>query len=43
MKELNYCSKCDEKLSRVDKDYNKEAGINTEEWVCWDCEMENGS
>lgn len=41
MKELNYCSECDQLLDEDEKDHNREAGIENEEWICWDCEKES--
>lgn len=38
MKELNYCSECEGKLTEKDKDRNRECGIDYEEWTCWTCD-----
>jgi len=38
MKELNYCSECDKKLSVSDKKRNRENMVDHEEWTCADCD-----
>jgi len=37
MKELNYCSECDKKLSESDKESNREANLDYEDWICEGC------
>lgn len=38
MKELEYCSECDCKLKKSDKERNRDCGVEYEFWLCWDCE-----
>ena len=37
MKELEYCSECDKKLTEDEKEMNRDNSIDYEEWKCWEC------
>lgn len=39
MKELNHCSECDKPLTTEDKEMNRDAGIDYEEWTCIYCDI----
>ena len=41
MKELEYCSECEKKLNDIEKDHNRDDGIDYEEWLCFNCESED--
>ena len=41
MKEINYCSECDKKLTAEDKEMNRASGFDYEDWICIDCDSES--
>jgi hypothetical protein len=43
MKDLEYCSLCDRKLTEDDKEINREDGIDTENWLCFVCDNDSDS